>query len=112
LLLLPLLSPQAIAALDNGRRRQASCSRACPQETHDTFCFLLCAVGKPTKAFNTAAAAAAFAAAPPPPAQAIAALDKALQANPESLEVLLALGVSHTNELDAGGFKLRTAVAY
>jgi hypothetical protein len=34
--------------------------------------------------------------------QAIAALDKALQANPESLEVLLALGVSHTNELDAG----------
>jgi peroxin-5 len=35
--------------------------------------------------------------------QAIAALDKALQANPESLEVLLALGVSHTNELDAGG---------
>lgn len=36
-------------------------------------------------------------------AQAIAALGKALAANPQSMDVLLALGVSHTNELDAGG---------
>lgn len=34
--------------------------------------------------------------------QAIAALNKALGADPTSLEVLLSLGVSHTNELDAG----------
>lgn len=34
--------------------------------------------------------------------QAIAALNKALTADPNSLEVLLSLGVSHTNELDAG----------
>lgn len=34
--------------------------------------------------------------------QAIAALNKALEADPNSLEVLLSLGVSHTNELDAG----------
>lgn len=33
--------------------------------------------------------------------QAIAALNKALAADPNSLEVLLSLGVSHTNELDA-----------
>lgn len=34
--------------------------------------------------------------------QAIAALNKALGADPTNLEVLLSLGVSHTNELDAG----------
>lgn len=38
--------------------------------------------------------------------QAIAALNKALGADPTSLEVLLSLGVSHTNELDAGGCTL------
>lgn len=32
--------------------------------------------------------------------QAIAAMLRALQADPENLEVLLSLGVSHTNELD------------
>lgn len=36
------------------------------------------------------------------PLQAIAALNKALGADPANLEVLLSLGVSHTNELDAG----------
>jgi hypothetical protein len=34
--------------------------------------------------------------------QAIAALNKAVDADPTNLEVLLSLGVSHTNELDAG----------
>jgi peroxin-5 len=33
-------------------------------------------------------------------AQAIAAMDRALEADPSNLEVLLSLGVSHTNELD------------
>lgn len=34
--------------------------------------------------------------------QAIAALQRAMKADPQNLEVLLALGISHTNELDAG----------
>lgn len=44
---------------------------------------------------------------PDPPAcltclQAIAAMGRALAADPVNLDVLLALGVSHTNELDSG----------
>ena len=35
------------------------------------------------------------------PVQAIAAMDRALEADPGNLEVLLSLGVSHVNELDA-----------
>lgn len=34
--------------------------------------------------------------------QAIAALNKALAADPHNVEVLLSLGVSYTNELDQG----------
>jgi peroxin-5 len=34
--------------------------------------------------------------------QAIAAMARALRADPSNLDVLLSLGVSHTNELDMG----------
>jgi hypothetical protein len=34
--------------------------------------------------------------------QAIAAMLRALAANPSNMDVLMALGVSHTNELDTG----------
>jgi peroxin-5 len=34
--------------------------------------------------------------------QAIAAMNRALAADPSNLDVLLSLGVSHTNELEAG----------
>lgn len=39
--------------------------------------------------------------------QAIAAMLRALEANPKDLDVLLSLGVSHVNELDTGGGVLR-----
>jgi peroxin-5 len=39
---------------------------------------------------------------PMTPVQAIAALNKALAADPHNVEVLLSLGVSYTNELDQG----------